>query len=252
MASVYRRIGRGIAIAAMVLAAGTAGAAAEVELEPAKNDVGNVASLQRGARNFMNYCSGCHSAKYVRYNVIAKDLMLQEQQVVENLMFNAEKTFETIQATMSPESAERWFGRPPPDLSLMARARGTDYIYNFLRGFYLDPGSPTGVDNLFLPGTSMPHVLWRLQGYQEAVYEQPEAGNDSAEPVFSHFEPVSTGTLSPEEFDAFVRDTVNFLEYISEPVRATRRVIGVWVLIFLGFFFIVANMLKNQIWKDVS
>lgn len=238
--------------AAMLLASAAAGAAAEIELEPARNDAGNVASLQRGARNFMNYCAGCHSAKYVRFNVIAKDLMLREEQVIENLMFNAEKTFETIQATMTPESGERWFGTAPPDLSLMARARGTDYIYNFLRGFYLDPDSPTGVDNLFLGGTSMPHVLWRLQGYREAVYDEVETGNGRTEPVFSHFEPVTAGTLSPEEFDAFVRDTVNFLEYISEPVRATRRIMGVWVLIFLGFFFIVANMLKNQIWKDVS
>lgn len=246
-------VGRGLALAALVLVAAGAGAAEEAQLEPAKNEIGNVASLQRGARNFMNYCSGCHSAKYVRYNVIAEDLMLQEQQVIENLMFNAEKTFETIQATMSQENAERWFGTPPPDLSLMARAKGTDYIYNFLRGFYLEPESPTGVDNLFLPGTSMPHVLWPLQGYREAVFDQVPTGNgERTEPVFSHFESVTTGVLPPEEFDAFVRDTVNFLEYISEPVRGTRRVLGVWVLIFLGVFFIIANMLKNQIWKDVS
>lgn len=221
-------------------------------MEPAENEIGNVASLQRGARNFMNYCAGCHSAKYVRYNVIADDLMLQEEQAIDNLMFNAEKTFETIEATMPPESAERWFGRPPPDMSLIARSRGTDYIYNYLRGFYLDPESPTGVDNLYLPGTSMPHVLWQLQGYREAVYDQVEAGNGRTEPAFSHFEDVTTGALAPEEYDAFVRDTVNFLEYISEPVRATRRILGVWVLIFLGVFLIIANMLKNQIWKDVS
>src|SRR5690606_604455 len=133
------------------------GAAEEVELEPAGNEIGNVASLQRGARNFMNYCSGCHSAQYVRYNTIAKDLMLNENQVIENLMFNAEKTFETVQATMSSENAAKWFGQPPPDMSLIARSRGTDYIYNFLKGFYLDPDSPTGVDNRVLGGTSMPH-----------------------------------------------------------------------------------------------
>lgn len=244
---------RGIVLASLVLVATGAVAAEGVELQPAENEIGNVASLQRGARNFMNYCSGCHSAKYVRYNVIAEDLMLQEEQVIDNLMFNAEKTFETIQATMSQENAERWFGTPPPDLSLMARAKGTDYIYNFLRGFYLDPESPTGVDNLFLPGTSMPHVLWQLQGYSEAVFEQvPTENGQRTEPAFSRFESVTTGILSPEEYDAFVRDTVNFLEYISEPVRGTRRVLGVWVLIFLGVFFIIATMLKNQIWKDVS
>ncbi len=246
---------KALALAALLVglsAPALSGAAEEVELEPAGNEIGNVASLQRGARNFMNYCSGCHSAQYVRYNTIAKDLMLNEDQVIENLMFNAEKTFETVQATMSSENAAKWFGQPPPDMSLIARSRGTDYIYNFLKGFYLDPDSPTGVDNRVLGGTSMPHVLWRLQGYQEAVFEEVETANGGIENVFSHFEPVTTGTLSPEEYNGFVRDTVNFLEYISEPVRGTRRVLGVWVLVGLLVFLIIANMLKNQIWKDVS
>ncbi len=244
-----------VKLAAIVLGLSTtgfAGAAPQMELEPAGNQIGNVASLQRGARNFVNYCSGCHSAQYVRYNTIAKDLMLNENQVIENLMFNAEQTFETMQATMPADSAAKWFGQPPPDMSLIARARGTDYIYNFLKAFYVDPDSPTGVDNMVLAGTSMPHVLWRLQGYQEAVFDEVEMPNGGVEMVFSHFENVTTGTLSPEDYDAFVRDTVNFLEYISEPVRGTRRVLGVWVLIFLAVFLIIANMLKNQIWKDVS
>jgi ubiquinol-cytochrome c reductase cytochrome c1 subunit len=240
--------------AVALLASGPVFAAeGSVELEPAGNEVGNIASLQRGARNFMNYCAGCHSAKYVRYNSIAKDLELTEDQVIENLMFNAEKTFETIEASMPLDAAARWFGQPPPDMSLMARARGTDYIFNFLRGFYLDSESPTGVDNLHLPGTSMPHVLWELQGYQRAVFDEPDQGAGAgAGPLFSHFESVSSGVMSPEDYDAFVRDTVNFLEYISEPVRATRRVLGVWVLMFLTVFLIIANMLKNQIWKDVT
>jgi ubiquinol-cytochrome c reductase cytochrome c1 subunit len=244
------------ASAILVLLAGVPPARAAtdgVELEPAGNDVGNIASLQRGARNFMNYCSGCHSAKYVRYNSIAKDLGLTEDQVIENLMFNAEKTFETIESSMPIDGAARWFGQPPPDMSLMARARGTDYIFNFLKGFYLDGDSPTGVDNLHLPGTSMPHVLWELQGYQRAVFEDPgAAAGAGSDPAFSRFESVSSGVMSPEDYDAFVRDTVNFLEYISEPVRATRRVLGVWVLMFLIVFLIIATMLKNQIWKDVS
>lgn len=224
-----------------------------VELERAGNDVGNVPSLQRGARNFMNYCAGCHSAKYVRYNSIAKDLGLTEDQVIENLMFNAEKTFETIESSMPLDAATRWFGQPPPDMSLMARAKGTDYIFSFLKGFYLDSDSPTGVDNLYLPGTSMPHVLWELQGFRRAVFEEPDGGaRTGPDSVFSHFENVSGGVISPEDYDAFVRDTVNFLEYISEPVRATRRVLGVWVLMFLVVFLIIATMLKNQIWKDVT
>lgn len=248
------RILAGTAIlAASVLSAATVARAATggAEMEPAENDVSNIASLQRGARNFMNFCSGCHSAKYVRFNTIAEDLELSEDEIIANLMFSAEKTFETIETNMPADDAERWFGRTPPDLSLMARAKGTDYIYNFLRGFYLDPASPTGVDNLYLAGTSMPHVLWNLQGYQEAVFEEIPVEDGSPTRHFDHFEPATAGTMSPEEFDAFVRDTVNFMEYISEPIRGTRRVMGVWVLMYLIFFYIVASMLKNQIWKDV-
>lgn len=236
------------ALFAALLTGATAFAAGGAALEPAGNDVGNVQSLQRGARNFMNYCSGCHSAQYVRFNSIARDLHLSEEQVVENLMFNAEKSFETIQATMPATDAAHWFGQVPPDLSLMARAKGTDYVYNFLKGFYLDPDSPTGVDNLVLGGSSMPHVLWELQGFQSAVYHE----NESREQVFDHFEAATTGSLSAEDYDSFVRDTVNFLEYISEPARATRRALGVWVLMFLTVFLIITAMLKKQIWKDVS
>jgi ubiquinol-cytochrome c reductase cytochrome c1 subunit len=223
-------------------------AAGTVEMEKAGNDVDNIVSLQRGARNFMNYCSGCHSAQYVRYNSVARGLELSEDQVIDNLMFNAEKTFETIRAAMPSEDAARWFGQAPPDLSLMARSKGTDYIYNFLKGFYLDPSSPTGVDNRMLPGTSMPHVLWELQGFQQAKFAEIEHQGL----VFQKFEPYSAGSLSPEEFDSFVRDTVNFMEYIAEPVRSTRRKLGVWVLMFLTVFLVIASMLKKQIWKDVN
>ncbi|MEQ8206665.1 MAG: cytochrome c1 [Woeseia sp.] len=242
---------KGILVALSLLLWSSAGlaAGAEMALEKAGNDVDNIASLQRGARNFMNYCSGCHSAKYVRYKTIAKDLELSEDQVVNNLMFNAEKMFETIEVNMPADDAKRWFGQVPPDLSLMARSKGTDYIFNFLRGFYLDAASPTGVDNLYLGGTSMPNVFWELQGLQKAVFSQEASGGA---PHFEHFEPVTAGALPVAAFDDFVRDTVNFLEYISEPVRSTRRVMGTWVLMFLIVFFIIASMLKKQIWKDVS
>jgi len=235
------------ALAALLLTV-SAYAATEIELEPAGNDPDNINSLQRGARNFMNYCAGCHSAKYVRFNTLGRDLDLSEDQIIENLMFNAEKTFETIQANMPMEDAARWFGQAPPDLSLMARARGTDYVYNFLKGFYLDPDSPTGVDNRVLAGTSMPHVLWELQGFQRGVFSTDENGVQH----FEHFETATTGSMSDEEFDEFARDTANFMQYISEPVRSKRRILGVWVLIYLGIFFIIALMLKKQIWKDVT
>lgn len=235
------------ALGALLLTCGVY-AATSVELEPAGNDPDNINSLQRGARNFMNYCAGCHSAKYVRFNTLGRDLELSEDQLIENLMFNAEKTFETIQATMPLDQAARWFGQPPPDMSLMARARGTDYVYNFLKGFYLDPESPTGVDNRVLEGTSMPHVLWELQGFQTAVFATDENGVSH----FEHFEQATTGSMSTEEFDEFARDTANFLEYISEPVRSTRRVLGTWVMIYLLFFLVIAIMLKKQVWKDVT
>jgi ubiquinol-cytochrome c reductase cytochrome c1 subunit len=222
--------------------------AGETALESAGNDVTDVNSLQRGARNFMNYCAGCHSAKYVRFNSIADDLELTDELMIQNLMFNAEKTYETIQTNMSADDSARWFGRTPPDMSLIARAKTTDYIFNFLKAFHVDPDSPTGVDNQILPGTSMPHVLWELQGFQTGVFSEDENGVR----VFEHFETLTSGSMSPGEFDSFVRDTVNFLEYISEPVRSTRRTLGVWVLIFLSIFLIVASLLKKQIWKDVN
>ncbi len=237
----------GFALAALLVALNAFGAGG-AELEHAGNDVSDVHSLQRGARNFMNYCAGCHSAKYVRFNSIADDLELTEDLMIQNLMFNAEKSFETIQTNMSADDSARWFGQTPPDMSLIARAKTTDYIYNFLKGFYVDPASPTGVDNRMLAGTSMPHVLWELQGFQTGVFTEDANGAS----VFGHFETLTSGSMTPEEFDGFVRDTVNFLEYISEPIASTRRAMGVWVLIFLAFFWVIASMLKKQFWKDVT
>jgi ubiquinol-cytochrome c reductase cytochrome c1 subunit len=221
-------------------------------LKPAEIDLDNVASLQRGARNFMNYCSGCHSAQYVRYSTIARQLGLSEEQVIDNLMFNAEKTFETIRSAMPAEEAARWFGKAPPDLSLMARARGADYVYNFLKSYYVSEESPTGVNNVVLAGTSMPNVLWKLQGYQQANFSEHENEDGSVTSTFEGFESLSAGTMDAEEFDDFVRDTTNFLAFIAEPIRQDRRTLGVWVLMFLIFFFILALQLKKEIWKDVK
>ena len=222
------------------------------ELEKSEIDPGNIHSLQRGARNFMNYCSGCHSAKYVRFNTIGKYLELSDEQLVDNLMFNADKTFETINVSMRSNDAQRWFGTAPPDLSLMARSKGADYIFNFLQGFYVDPESPTGVDNRVLEGTSMPHVLWELQGFQKAVYSAHEDEDGNTIEHFEGMEPVTSGSMNAEEFDEFVRDTTNFLAYIAEPIRSDRRKLGVWVMMFLIFFLIISSMLKKQIWKDIK
>lgn len=199
----------------------------------------------------MNYCSGCHSAKYVRYNTLAEGLGLNETQVVDNLMFNAEKMHQTIESSMPADDSARWFGVTPPDLSLIARSRGADHLYNFLRTFYLDDSRPNGVNNMLLPGASMPNVLWELQGLQRAVYETVEDGHGGTREEFSEFEAVTEGTLSHEEFDRFVRDTVNFLDYIGEPMQLERRTLGVRVLMFLMLFLIIAYLLKKEVWKDV-
>jgi ubiquinol-cytochrome c reductase cytochrome c1 subunit len=216
----------------------------------ANNNVANQASLQRGARNFVNYCFGCHSAKYVRYNQLARDLGISEDQVVNNLMFAASKPTETMSIAMRPADAQRWFGLVPPDLTLITRAKGVDYVYNFLRAFYLEPGRPNGVNNIMLPGASMPHVLWELQGTRKAVFETEEHGG-AEQVVFRKFEQVTPGTMTPAEFDGFVRDTVNFLDYIGEPVKQKRQSLGILVLVFLGIFGLLAYLLKQEIWRDV-
>ncbi len=227
-------------------------ASSGVELEKADIDSNDISSLQRGAANFMNYCSGCHSAKYIRYQTIGKDLDLTKEMLEDNLMFNAENTFDTIQTSMSSQDAALWYGTAPPDLSLMARAKGVDYIYTFLKGFYIDNQSPTGVDNIVLPGTSMPHVLWELQGYQSANFESHKNSDGSETKSFAGFEQLSMGALDSEGYEEFVLDTVNFLSYIGEPVKGFRITLGKWVIAYLIFFLILARMLKKQIWRDVK
>jgi ubiquinol-cytochrome c reductase cytochrome c1 subunit len=240
-----------VLIAALAPAAAFA-AGGGAHLEHAGNDVGNQASLQRGAANFVNYCLGCHSAKYVRYNRVAADLGISEEQLVENLMFTGERPHDTMRIGMNDDDAKRWFGVVPPDLSLVARSRGTDYVYTFLKSFYADPAKPTGVNNLVLPGTAMPHVLWQLQGVQEAVWEGQVDAQGNAQKHFKEFKLATPGSLSPEEYDTFVRDTVNFLDYIAEPAQLKRRALGFPVIAFLVFFTLLAWLLKKEYWKDVK
>jgi ubiquinol-cytochrome c reductase cytochrome c1 subunit len=245
-------------VLALVLSASWSGVALAASaggdaIQRANNDVANTASLQRGARNFVNYCMGCHSARYVRYSRLGADLGLTEAQVMENLMFTGEAIHDTMQNVFPEEAAARWFGTVPPDLSLIARSRGTDYVYSFLKSFYLDPNRPTGVNNRVLPGTSMPHVLWELQGYQEAVYDgESDPAHDAVHKKFKGFELAQPGSLSPAEYDQFVLDTVNFLDYISEPMQLQRRNLGFQVLAFLLVFFLFAFLLKKEYWKDVK
>ena len=220
----------------------------------ANNDVTNLASLQRGARNFMSYCSGCHSLKYVRYSRLGQDLGIPEDQLEQFLVPPDAKATDYILTTMPAADAEAWFGKAPPDLSLIARARGTDYLYQFLKTFYVDPTKPTGVDNLALAGTAMPHVLSELEGLKRPVYrneERPGENGPVVEKVFDHFEQVAPGRMSAEEYDTFVRDIVNFLDYVGEPTQVKRRTLGVWVVLFLLVFTWLAWLMKKEYWKDV-
>jgi ubiquinol-cytochrome c reductase cytochrome c1 subunit len=217
---------------------------------PAGTDINNINSLQRGARNFMNYCSGCHSLKYLRYNRMAADLKIPEAELVKNLMFTTDKSFETINVAM-PADSESWFGKQPPDLSLMARARGTDYLYSFLHGFYADKARPWGVNNLYLPAVAMPHVLQGLQGLQKPVFKTEPDEHGGTRTVLTGVEIMSAGSLKAEEYDQFVRDLVNFLDYAAEPIKAEREALGLWVTLFLLVFFVFAYLLKKEYWKDI-
>jgi ubiquinol-cytochrome c reductase cytochrome c1 subunit len=238
-----------VSLIAMGAAAGIASAEEGEALPHSGADINDVESLQRGARNFMNYCSGCHSLKYVRYNRIAKDLEIPDAEL-RNLMFTSDKPFDTINSAM-PADAEGWFGKLPPDLSLMARARSVDYIYAFLKGFYVDKTRPWGTNNLILPGAAMPDVLADLQGLQKPVFKNEPDEHGSANMVLVGVESMTPGALKPEEYDRFVRDTANFLDYAGEPVKAKRQSLGIFVMLFLVVFFAFAYMLKKEYWKDV-
>jgi ubiquinol-cytochrome c reductase cytochrome c1 subunit len=241
-----------LVLAAALAPVATFAAGGAVHLDTANVDVTNKASLQRGAANFVNYCLGCHSAQYVRYNRMAADLGLTEQQLIDNLMFTADSPHQTMRIGIKADDAKRWFGVVPPDLSLIARSRGADYVYTFLRSFYADPAKASGWNNTVLPGTAMPHVLWELQGIQEAVWAgEPNAAGDVRH-EFKEFKIATPGKMTAEEYDAFVRDTVNFLVYIGEPAQLQRRALGVPVIAFLVFFTLLAYAMKKEYWKDVK
>ncbi len=243
-----------VAVAAGLMTTMTHGALASSEgphLASAGNDIFSQASLQRGARNFVGYCLGCHSAKYVRWNRVAADLGIPEADL-KSIQFTGQRPFDTMVSGMPPEAAKRWFGNAPPDMSLLARARGTDYIYSYLMSFYADDSRPHGVNNLVLPGTAMPHVLAGLQGLQQPVYATHTGEDGKPQSVVEKLEAGDAGQLAPEQYASFVRDTVNFIEYIGEPVQAKRRTLGVWVVLFLLVFTAFAYLLKQEYWKDVK
>jgi len=221
----------------------------------ANNDVTDLPSVQRGARNFVSYCVGCHSLKYQRWSRLGVDLGIPAAVLQQDLILPGDKPTQYILTSMPPKDAETWFGKTPPDLTLMARARGRDYLYQFLKTFYFDPTRQTGANNLRLPTTAMPHVLSELEGLKRAVFRDVatpgEGGQLIHEQVFDHFEQVAPGRLTAAEYDGFVHDTVNFLDYVSEPTQTARRALGVWVVLFLLVFTWLTWLVKREYWKDV-
>jgi ubiquinol-cytochrome c reductase cytochrome c1 subunit len=219
-------------------------------LDTAPIDLNNKASLQRGAKLFVNYCMGCHSANYQRYNRFGRDAGLTDEQIVDNLIFTGVKVGDTMRIGMSQSDGNKWFGAAPPDLSVIARSRGEDYLYTYLRTFYVDDSRPWGVNNAVFPSVGMPHVLWELQGWQTPIMEMHVEGDEEKE-VITGFEITQPGTMSPPEFDAAMADLVNFLSYVGEPIQLERKRIGIWVLLFLVLAFGVFYLLKKEYWKDI-
>lgn len=217
-------------------------------LDHAPIDPTDVVSLQAGARTFVNYCLSCHSAHFMRYNRL-EDLRLTPAQIKDNLMFASDKIGNTMTVAMRGADAKSWFGVAPPDLSVIARARGADWLYTYLRTFYRDPKSATGWNNALFPHAAMPHVLWTLQG--ERALETKSVTQDGESKVEYRWEQLTPGTMSEAQYDATVRDLVNYLTYMSEPAALVRKRVGVVVLFVLGILFVLAYLLKREYWKDV-
>ena len=219
-------------------------------------DSTNTASLQNGAKIFVNYCLSCHSAAFMRYNRL-KDIGLSDQQIKDNLLFTTDKVGETMKAAIDPKQAKDWFGANPPDLTLVARSRaghqgsGADYLYTFMRSFYKDDTKATGWNNLAFPSVGMPHVLWELQGVRTPVYEEVEEHGHKVQ-RFTGWNQVTPGKQTPAEFDKTVGDLVNYLQWMGEPAHNTRIRVGVWVLIFLLGLIFLTWRLNAAFWKDVK
>ncbi len=240
-----------LAILLLVSPALALASSGEVHLDKVQINPENKESLQRGARTFVNYCLSCHSAKYQRYNRMARDLGMNEEDVIENLMFTGDKIGDTMDIALSTKDAEKYFGAPPPDLTLVARVRGVDWLYTYLRTFYLDDSRPFGVNNLVFDKVGMPDVLWQLQGWQKPIYETETDSEGHEHKKVVGLELVKQGSQTPEEFDRTVRDLVNFLAYMGEPIKLERQALGIKVLLFLFVLLIITYLLKKEYWKDI-
>jgi ubiquinol-cytochrome c reductase cytochrome c1 subunit len=224
-----------------------------------QDKVTDMAALQNGAKLFTNYCLNCHAASYMRYNRL-RDIGLTEDQIKKNLMFAGDKVGDTMKVALDPKQAKEWFGATPPDLTVVARSRagpggsGADYLYTYLRTYYRDGTKATGWNNLAFPNVGMPHVLWELQGQRAARFIEVKDPHDANKTVhrFDGWEQLTPGQLSPLQYDEAVGDLVAYLQWMGEPAQGQRVRIGVWVLIFLGFFTVIAWRLNAAYWKDVK
>lgn len=226
----------------------------DTALEHSDIQPSNLVSLQNGAKLYVNYCLGCHSLDHQRYERLARDLDLSDDIVMKNLMFTGEKIGDQMKIAMRKEDAAKWLGIAPPDLTLVARSRGPDWIYTYLKSFYKDEKRPYGVNNTVFPNVGMPHVLQGLQGLQNAVFEDEACPDDSSKKckVFEKFEASDDqGSMKADEYDQSVRDITNFLNYVGEPIKQERKQIGIYVIMFLMVFFAIAYLLKKEYWKDV-
>ncbi len=233
-----------------------------MHLDKVHNELCNKASLQRGANLYMNYCAGCHSLQYVRYKELAKDIGIVDKKgnvleklVQANLNFTSDKINDPILVATPKKEAQEWFGVAPPDLSLVARSRGKDWLFTYLRSFYEDPKKPWGVNNTAFPDVGMPNILQGLQGTQAAVYKTITVMDEKGQPydkqVIDHLVMKHPGSMSEKQFDQSVTDLVNFLEYVGEPHKLQRERLGGWVLLFLVVFTLFAYLLKREYWKDI-
>ncbi|MFB3117091.1 MAG: cytochrome c1 [Gammaproteobacteria bacterium] len=214
-------------------------------------DISDKASLQRGARTFVNYCMGCHSAAYMRYNRMGDDLGIEESILQSNLMFGTDKSGDTMTIAMQKDDAEKFFGTAPPDLSVNARSRGADWLFTYFMTFYRDDSRPFGVNNLAFKDVAMPHVLWELQGIQKPVYKTVQKEDGSQREVIDHLELETPGTLDSDGYQNTVIDLVNFLVYVGEPAQIQRRSVGVIVILYLLVLLVIVYLLKKEFWKDI-
>ncbi len=238
----------GVLFAGSALAAGGGDLPFQANIQP-----DNLKSLQNGAKLYVNYCYGCHSLEFQRYQRLVDDLQIPKEVVIENLMFTGDKIGDQMKIAMRKEDAAKWFGAAPPDLSLVARSRGVDWLFSYLKGFYKDEKRPYGYNNLVFPSVGMPHVLEGLQGVQGAVFDEHPCADDASKTCksFAKFEQLAPGSLSAAEYDEAARDIVNFLHYVGEPDKADRIRTGVFVILFLLGLFALAYLLKKEYWKDV-